>query len=235
MSCISDEGDETQEVVQFSDLGDDLSFSLTSCVADDADGINRDEFMEVSQVDVMSGLSSADVESRILNLGLKVRAFYQVPETLDKPVGVRRYPHKNSPRTGDAYFPGEVIETVQEIVIDGTKFVRAVGGSAGWLFVTHPSLDKQMLDYIPGEIIEAHKSYMYKVNQPTPIGILSGPHENCQKTSHVIFPGEEIDISETWKPSDGSGKTYIKLIDKRGWVELTHPISNEDLFDELVT
>ena len=53
--------------------------------------------------------------------------------------------------------------------------------------------------------------------------------------SHVVFPGEEIDSCETWKPADGSGQTYLKLADSRGWVGLVDGDSGEAVFDELVT
>jgi hypothetical protein len=102
---------------------------MTNNYADEID-IDRDDFMELSQEDIYSGISSNDLETKILSLGISVRAFYQVPDSLDKPVGVRmltmlcssfthrvpvcaqlrRFPHKNSPRTGDALFPGEVSE-----------------------------------------------------------------------------------------------------------------------------
>jgi hypothetical protein len=75
---------------------------------------------------------------------------------------------------------------------------------------------------------------MFKTDQSSPITILTGPSENCAKTNHAIFPGEEIDISETWKPCDGEGKTYVKLCDGRGWVELNHPVTNQEMFCEIV-
>jgi hypothetical protein len=75
-----------------------------------------------------------------------------------------------------------VIETAQEVIIDGVKFVRAVGTSSGWLFVKHPLLEKVMLEYLPGEVTDEFRTYMYKVSQPSPITILSGPSLNCQKT-----------------------------------------------------
>jgi hypothetical protein len=62
---------------------------------------------------------------------VKINAFYQVPEGLDKPVGLRKYPHKLSARTGDVLIPGEVRETTQEIYIDGVKYIKIVGTSTG--------------------------------------------------------------------------------------------------------
>ena len=51
--------------------------------------IDRDDFMELSQEDIYTGISCDDLETKILSLGISVRAFYQVPVDLDKPVGVR--------------------------------------------------------------------------------------------------------------------------------------------------
>lgn len=220
-----------------------LSFDLTSCISDlDANGnggydFDRDEFIELSQEDIPIGVSALDIDQRLSQLGTKLKCFYQVPPNLDKPVGLRRYPHKNSPRTGDMIHPGEVVEVIQELEMDGVKYLKTLGSplaGSGWLFQKHPILETVMLDYLPGELIEKQQSYMYKTDQTTPITILCGPNENCSKTNHVIFPGEEIDINEIWKPCDGEGKTYVKLCDGRGWVELNHPITNIEMFCELV-
>ena len=69
--------------------------------------------------------------ARLSKLGKKINAFYQVPEGLDKPVGLRKYPHKLSARTGDNLIPGEVRESTQELYIDGTKFIKIVGPTEG--------------------------------------------------------------------------------------------------------
>lgn len=62
---------------------------------------------------------------------MKINAMYQVPEGLDKPVGLRKYPHKLSVRTGDVLVPGEVRESTQEVYIDGVKFIKIVGVTTG--------------------------------------------------------------------------------------------------------
>jgi hypothetical protein len=69
--------------------------------------------------------------ARLSRLGLKVNAIYQVPEGLDKPVGLRKYPHKLSARTGDNLIPGEVRESTQELYIDGIKFIKVIGPTTG--------------------------------------------------------------------------------------------------------
>ena len=79
-----------------------------------------------------------------------------------------------------------------------------------------------------------HRSYIYKESNKSTIQILDGPAENADKTDHVIFPGEEIDVNKSWKPSDGSGQAFLQLEDERGWVELNHPITGEALFDIII-
>jgi hypothetical protein len=264
LSCVTDEDETTQspqqqtssssrgrgeggggndDIIDFTEDTKEILnlFDLASCLSDASDptngyDIDRDEFIELSQDDLPVGVSARDIDERLATLGNKVKCFYQVPLDLDKPVGLRRYPHKNSPRTGDVIQPGEVIQVIQEIDIDGVKYVRTIGGStcSGWMFQTHPLLGIVMLEYLPGELVEKYQSYMFKTDQSAPITILTGPSENCGKTSHSIFPGEEIDISEIWKPCDGEGKTFVKLCDGRGWVELNHPVTNIEMFCEIV-
>jgi hypothetical protein len=71
------------------------------------------------------------LEARLSKLGVQINAFYQVPEGLDKPVGLRKYPHRLSARTGDVLIPGEVRESTQELYIDGVKFIKIIGATTG--------------------------------------------------------------------------------------------------------
>jgi hypothetical protein len=75
---------------------------------------------------------------------------------------------------------------------------------------------------------------LYKESNTTTIQILAGPAENAEKTDHVIFQGEEIDVNKVWSPSDGSHNSFLQLEDERGWVELRHPITGEDLFEYII-
>jgi len=91
-----------------------------------------------------------------------------------------------------------------------------------------------MLEYQPGTIIDTHRSYIYKESNTSTIQILTGPAENAEKTDHVIFPGEEVDVCKSWQPSDGSHNAFLQLEDERGWVELNHPVTGETLFDIII-
>jgi hypothetical protein len=243
VSCISEEEEvDDSGVLRFNDLESDddvlFSFSFPSCVGDENDddlqeSIDRDDFMTLTQDDVTTPVSQTDIDSRLSTLGIQLRSFYQVPDDLDKPVGVRRFPHMRSPRTGQVIYPGEVIETEQEVILEGVKYLRVFGRSPAWVFVRQPKTNKVMLLPLAGELIETRKTFMYKADQPSPIGILSGPSENCQKTSHIIFPGEEVIITAIWNPKRESNKSYMKLDDCRGWVELKHPISQIEMFIEI--
>lgn len=235
ISCVADDGEE-EGPVTFSELGDDFVFSIGSCISgEEYDESEKGEFFLLKQQEETPGyMDQQDIDDRLGKLGKKINAFYQVPTGLDKPVGIRKYPHRLSARTGDVLIPGEVRESVQEIYVDGVKFVKIVGPSKGWVFERHPDLGIPMLEYYPGQIIHEHRSYLYKETNATTIQILSGPAENADKTDHVIFQGEEVDVCKIWKPSDGSDSIFAELEDERGWVELLHPITGESLFERII-
>lgn len=169
-------------------------------------------------------------------------------------MGLRSLPELKGPRTGAALVPGEMIECVQRLTLDGTTYVR-LADDRGWVFERHPQEYYPVLVLRDGTVVghvlrflgwakltksccecagtwtDVDAMYKYSESAMKPMGIRFGPGVDSQITGDAILPGDVIHVSECLVLDDGSGQLYLKLSDGRGWVFLLHPTHNTPMFE----
>jgi hypothetical protein len=230
-ACVTDDASAADELAQtVSELSADVVEAISACVMLEPDVIEEDDrgdFMSISQDDAKRH-REIEIENTLDRMGIPVRDFYQVPLLLDKPVGSRVLPDLNARRTGITYSPGEVVEVVQEVTVDGTRYLRT-DDKTGWLFPFHPKLGITMLEKIPGHC-EIQSSLYKCMSNSEPVAVRNGPSVLSAATGDFIYPSEEIHTTESWSPDDGSGLVFLKLRDGQGWISKFDMKSNVTLF-----
>lgn len=144
---------------------------------------------------------------------------------MDKPVGSRVLPDFASKRSGVVYAPGAVIEVIQEVTMDGVRYLRT-DDKKGWLFAFHPKLEMTMLEPAPGNYIIENSTFRC-VSHGEEVPIREGPGLMSKCRDDAVFPGEEVHTVARWLPDDGTGLVFLKLSDHKGWVELFKTGSNK--------
>lgn len=153
-----------------------------------------------------------------IRLGAPVREFYQVPKNLDKPVGSRVLPDIESKRTGVVYAPGAILEVIQEVSMDGIRYLRTED-KKGWVFAYHPKLQITMLEPVHGEYL-IENATLRCISESDKVPIREGPGLLSKACGDGVYPGEEVQAVARWRPDDGSGRAYLKLGGGKGWVQL---------------
>lgn len=224
LTCVNDDGED----VSVGQITENFAEAVTACVAaDDEDPLG--EFDVILQDDITKNVE-LELEATLSRMGVPVREFYQIPHRLDKPLGSRILPDYKSSRPGAVYAPGEVVEVVQLVTVEGTKYFKT-DDKKGWLFVVHPDLNIVMLEHVPGNYLIENAVYRYDDSAYVgPIDIRIGPAINSKCTGDRIYPNEEFTCIGRWTPSDGSGLSFLKLGLEKGWVASTAPGQDRELF-----
>ena len=228
LACVNDDGEDIGVVEGAAQLTENFADVVTQCVTMDDDD-PRGEFDAVLQDDATKDVE-VELEETLSRMGVPVRDFYQVPLRLDKPIGSRILPDYKASRSGAVYAPGEIIEVVQEVTVEGIKYFKT-DDKKGWLFIHHPELNMKLLEHMPGNYIIESAVYKYDNSAYVgPIDIRIGPTQNSKCTGNRLFPDEEFNCIGKWSPKDNFGLTFLKLADNKGWVCLNAPGSEKALF-----
>lgn len=134
-------------------------------------------------------------------------------------------PDYESKRSGVVYAPGSIIEIIQEVEMDGVTYLRT-DDKKGWLFAYHPKLELSMLEYAPGDYII--ETAAFRCNSSSgKVPIRQGPGLLSKQCEDSVYPDEEVCAVARWLPLDGTGVTYLKLSDDKGWVQLNDSLMQE--------